>query len=327
MIYFDAAPLEGVTDYVYRAVHHRFFPETDRYYTPFIAANWTRHLKKKEEMEVTPELNSGVILVPQILTDDPEVLLYTVRMMRGLGYRTVNLNLGCPSVTVTRHGKGAAQLADPDRLDAFFETYFEHAAEYGVDDVKLTVKTRIGMHSAREAGRLIRIYNRYPVAEVIVHARTGKAFYGGSADLDAFSEFAALCVRPLLYNGDVVDLPSFRHICERFPDLCGVMAGRGLVTNPALIRMLKGGRLLSCEELRCFHDELLEERLRTGEGFQSASGKMKELWYYMGHMFPHAEDALGRIRAAQDLAEYRTAVEHLFQTRKPDPFAKFYATN
>ena len=326
-MYFDAAPLEGVTDYVYRAVHHRFFPETDRYYTPFIAANWTRHLKKKEEMEVTPELNSGVILVPQILTDDPEVLLFTVRMLREKGYRTVNLNLGCPSVTVMRHGKGAAQLADPDRLDAFFETYFENAAAYGVRGVKLTVKTRVGMDSGREAGRLIGIYNRYPIAEVIVHARTGKAFYGGEVDLEAFSEFAEHCAHPLLFNGDVVDPASCQRICALFPALSGVMIGRGLIANPALVRMLKGGAPLSCEELRCFHEGLLEERMRTGGGFQSICGKMKELWYYMGQMFPRAEDALGKIRAAQDFAAYRAAVENLFQTTKPDPFAKFSATN
>ena len=39
------APLEGITGYVYRNAHHKFFPGTDRYYMPFVAPNYTKHFK------------------------------------------------------------------------------------------------------------------------------------------------------------------------------------------------------------------------------------------------------------------------------------------
>ena len=63
------APLEGITGYVYRNAHHKFFPGTDRYYTPFVAPNYTKHFKTKEKRDVAAENNAGVPLVPQVLSN------------------------------------------------------------------------------------------------------------------------------------------------------------------------------------------------------------------------------------------------------------------
>ena len=73
------APMEGITTYPFRQVHHRFFPGIDAYYTPFLVANQTRHFKKKELREIDPLNSEGFTLVPQLLGNDAELFLDALR--------------------------------------------------------------------------------------------------------------------------------------------------------------------------------------------------------------------------------------------------------
>ena len=116
---FYFAPMEGITGYVLRNVHAKLFPGIDRYYLPFIAAQSSHRLKNKEKADVSPEHNAGIRAVPQILSKSAEDFVATAEILRELGYREVNLNLGCPSPTVTVKGKGAGMLRDTEVLDRF----------------------------------------------------------------------------------------------------------------------------------------------------------------------------------------------------------------
>ena len=73
------APLEGITGYVYRNAHHKFFPGTDRYYTPFVAPNYTKHFKTKEKRDVAPANNAGVPQVPQVPTPVQELAMLVLK--------------------------------------------------------------------------------------------------------------------------------------------------------------------------------------------------------------------------------------------------------
>ena len=125
------APLEGITGYVYRNAHHKFFPGTDRYYTPFVAPNYTKHFKTKEKRDVAPENNAGVPLVPQVLSNKADETLWAVEELARLGYEEVNLNLGCPMPTVARKKKGSGLLKFTDELDAYLDGVFEGIARAG----------------------------------------------------------------------------------------------------------------------------------------------------------------------------------------------------
>ena len=114
-IRFDFAPMEGITDYPYRSAHSRCFPGTDRYYSPFIAANQTCSMKTREKKDVAPEHNSGVVLVPQILTNHAEVFLWAVReMLDGGGVADVTDDR---IVELVFEGVGYAQV--PSAVGAF----------------------------------------------------------------------------------------------------------------------------------------------------------------------------------------------------------------
>ena len=158
------APLEGLTDATFRRIHHKYFPEgIDRYYTPFFSPTIHRALTPREARELPPADSLGAVVIPQILTKVPEDFLWMTEQCRDLGYKEVNLNLGCPSGTVTAKGKGSGMLREPDGLERFLDEIFASAC------LPISVKTRIGFYDSTEFPRLLEIYNRYPIKELTVH--------------------------------------------------------------------------------------------------------------------------------------------------------------
>ena len=335
-IYF--APLEGITGFAYRNVHRQFFgDQIDKYFSPFAAPNYTHHFKTREREDIEPANNEGLRLVPQILTNRSEDFLWAAEEMHAMGYREINLNLGCPMPTVVKKGRGSGQLGDLDALDLFLEQICEgmekiaglldaeitaekkaeinaekNAEENTGIKIRFTVKTRIGLESASRAAALLEIYNRYPIAELTVHPRTQRDLYGGKPDLETFSLFLEQSVHPVVYNGDIFSLSDYEKICVRFPECRAVMIGRGLIANPALARELKGGPPLQMEELRLFHDAVYESLRKTLPGQAPLLGKMKELWFYMGRNFTGADRCLKEIKKAKNEIQYRAAVRTLF---------------
>ena len=118
------APMEGVTGAVYRRTHHDYFPGIDKYFMPFITPTANGRLTPRQKRDVAPEVNAGVPAVPQLLTKSAEDFIWAANALFDMGYREVNLNLGCPSGTVTAKGKGAGFLGDPDALDRFLDAVF-----------------------------------------------------------------------------------------------------------------------------------------------------------------------------------------------------------
>ena len=327
---FYFAPLEGITGFAYRNVHRQFFGEAvDKYFSPFAAPNYTHHFKTREREDIDPANNRDVNLVPQILTNRAGDFLWAAREMAAMGYREINLNLGCPMPTVVKKGRGSGQLGDPDALDRFLEEICEGMdREFGLvtarsgdstinghtlaEKIRFSVKTRIGVESAEHAGKLLGIYNRYPIAELTVHPRTQRDLYGGKPDLETFSLFLEGCRHPVVYNGDIFTVSDYEKICVRFPECRAVMLGRGLIANPALARELIGGAPLQKEELRRFHDAVYEALKETLPGQTPLLGKMKELWFYMGQNFRDADRFLKDIKKAKSEIQYRAAVRTLF---------------
>lgn len=320
-IYF--APLEGITGFAYRNVHRQFFGDTVcKYFAPFAAPNYTHHFKTREREDIDPVNNGDLCLVPQILTNRAGDFLWAAEEMYAMGYREINLNLGCPMPTVVRKGRGSGQLGDPDALDLFLEEICRGMdqipgkicpqGDCGTEKIRFTVKTRIGLESACNAGRLVEIYNRYPIDELTVHPRTQRDLYGGKPDLETFSMFLEESIHPLVYNGDIFSPQDYDRIRARFPGCSAVMLGRGLIANPALARELCGGAPLQKEELRRFHDAVFQSLKASLPGQAPLMGKMKELWFYMGRNFSCADRFLKEIKKAKNEIQYQSAVRALF---------------
>ena len=159
------APMEGITGYVYRNAINKIYGGIDKYFTPFIVPTIKREFKTRELRDILPENNCDIEVIPQILTNDVEGFLTTVDSLKKYGYEEVNLNLGCPSKTVTTKGKGSGFLEYIDQMEELFDRYFK------ISDVKLSIKTRIGYYEVEEADRLFHLYERFPFEEVIYFKR------------------------------------------------------------------------------------------------------------------------------------------------------------
>ena len=303
---FSFAPMEGVTSCVYRRTHRACFGGADRYYAPFLAPDGAGRCKDGAWRDLRPENNPDGLPVPQILCNRAEAFLTVARELEAMGYREVDLNAGCPSATVVPKHKGAGMLADLRSLDDFLADVFSRCP------LKISVKTRLGLENTEEFPAILEIYRRYPLAELIIHARGRAGMYRSAPDLAAFEAAFAACAFPVCYNGSVVDAGSLETVLRRVPKLERVMIGRGAAANPALFRVLRGGSALGADELKEFLDRYEAALTESGLGAYHTLGRLKELWFYIGTLFPEEKRALKAIRKAQDAGDYHAALERLF---------------
>lgn len=310
------APLEGITGYIYRSAFHRIFSGVNRYFTPFITPHTDQCFNSREKNDVLPEHNAGMTMIPQILTNRAEDFIRVADALFELGYEEVNLNLGCPSGTVVSRGRGAGFLGEPDRLDAFLEQVFETLDFGGIKGKRLSVKTRLGIKEPEEFDRLLSVYNRYPICEVIVHARVREDYYKKPVRRECLAQILAASSHPVCYNGDIFSVSQYEKLTEEFPALNRVMLGRGLLANPGLAEQITSGKGMSKEQFYVLHNAILEGYLEVQLGERNTLFKMKELWYYMIHMFPDGKKYAKRIKKAERMSDYRAAVEELFRDRE-----------
>ena len=303
---YSLAPMEGVTDSVYRQICHRMFAPFDRYYTPFLTPTRDRLITARQRRELDPERNAGLDTVPQLLTNDPELFLWAAEILADLGCREVNLNLGCPSGTVVKKKRGSGLLGDPALLDRLLDGIFSRAK------IAVSVKTRLGLRSEQEFPALLDIFNRYPICELTVHPRVQTDQYRGPVRMDAFALAMRESIAPVCYNGDLFCPEDVDGLLSRFPELHAVMLGRGAVANPGLIGQLRGGGWITKDQLRAFHDALYAEYQVVMPGFKPTVFRMREYWSFWACLFEGPEKHLKRIRKASRFEEYEQAVGGLF---------------
>ena len=250
-IYF--APMEGITDGILRSVHRKVFGGVDVYCLPFHKLTQTRSLTAREKRDTDPEENRGLNVLPQALTRDPEQLLDWLEYIASLGYECGDLNLGCPSPTVTKRGRGSGMLQDPGFLVSFFDYVFSRPLP-----AALSVKTRIGFERPEEWERILEILAEFPFDHVTVHIRTMKEQYTAVNHPEAFDAAVRKGIAHPVYNGDLRTPEDVEKLKARCPETEAVMIGRGLLADPALARKLRGGAEASEEELAAWYSALYE---------------------------------------------------------------------
>lgn len=302
------APLEGITGYLYRGIHHKHYPGLDRYYAPFVVTRDGGIMKKKELRDILPENNPGITLIPQILTNDADNFLRASESMYALGYDQVNLNLGCPSGTVTGKGRGSGFLKWENRhkLEAFLEKIFRETQG------KISIKTRIGWDDPEEFTKILELYRQFPICELIIHPRTRTEMYQPGVHRECFDEAYEQMDCPLCYNGDLATSEDVVQIGERYPDLPAVMIGRGLLADPAMVARMQG-RDCSKDRLWDFYQDIFRAYQQELSGDTHLLQKMKELWIFMAPQFCEYEKYLKKIKKSHKLAEYEVVVAQLFE--------------
>ncbi len=307
---YELAPLEGITNYIVRNSYAHHFPGADYYFTPFIQAS--KGLSQKVKRDLDPSNNSDLQLIPQLMANKADDLLKMGRLIQDTyGYQTFNLNLGCPSGTVTAKGRGAGALLDLEALDAMLYQVYDEAP------FDLSIKTRIGYAAPDEWPAIMDIYKKYPMAELIIHPRLREEFYKGKPHLDAFLAATDTISCPLIYNGDIVDLKSYHQILHHFPEIDGVMIGRGCLRNPALFEEIRTDQPLAEDDFRrrllAFHDEILAGYQEIFSGEKDVTIHLKEIWASLSDSFCDIDKPLKKLRKSKTTEEYLIYARDIIQ--------------
>lgn len=303
-IYF--APMEGITGDIYRRTYNKYFDNIYKYFTPFIAPHQNKIMNYKEKNDILPENNKGMVVVPQILTNSSEDFIKVADKLIEYGYDEVNLNLGCPSGTVVSKNKGSGFLSEREALDKFLEEIFNKV------NMKISIKTRNGRDNHEEFYKLIEIYNKYPLEELIVHPRIQKDFYKNKPNMDIFNDAIKLSKNKLCYNGDIFTKDNYNAFEQKYNNIDMVMLGRGIIANPGLTNEIKNNTFLNKQDLRNFVDELLEEYMKRLQSEKNVLFKMKEIWSYMIYIFSNNKKYNKRIKKSQRMSDYLETLNDLF---------------
>ena len=297
------APMEGLTDSIYRRLHHKYFPGVDRYYMPFLSPTIHRQLTHKEDRELPMADSVPFAAVPQVLTKVPEDFLWAAEVCRDRGYDEVNLNIGCPSGTVVSKGKGSGMLRNPSDLDRFLEEIFS------ASPLPVSVKTRLGLENSEEFPAILEVLNRYPIRELTIHPRVRKQFYDGTVDMDMFDYAVQNSTNPLCYNGDILSLQQAETLLQKYPQIQSVMIGRGLIADPGI---LSGGTDIAA--LEGFMNELMAVYEVEFGGSRNAIFRLKENWGFLHNRFEGCDKLWKRLRKTTDAAEFKSISAEIFHT-------------
>lgn len=304
------APLQGYTEAAYRNAHAVAFGGVDTYYTPFVRVD-RGEFRHRDVRDIEPDNNTTPHLIPQLIAPTAEKAERLICLFIEKGYKEVNINLGCPFPVLAKRHNGSGILPHPEEVKALLSAIEAHP------EIHFSVKMRLGWEQPDECLALAPLLNDLPLTHIALHPRLGKQEYKGEVDLEGFRAFYEACRHPLIYNGDLTTVEEIERTAERFPQLAGIMIGRGLLANPALALEYKQGRSLSpterSERLRTLHAAVFghyEEQIQGGDAQLLA--KMKTFWEYL---LPDADRKQKKaIHKANKLEVYQQAVSCLILT-------------
>ena len=300
------APLQGFTEDSYRRIHNELAGGVTAYYTPFLRLEH-KGIRTKDARDVRPEFNTDVPIIPQVIAKDGEEFTFLVNYLTELGYREIDVNMGCPFPLQTRHGRGAGILQQPESVKQIAEIIRQR------DDITFSIKMRLGLTDEGEGLSLLPLLNATPLKHITLHPRLGSQQYNGTADLDAFERFAEKTTHRLIYNGDLKTPADIHAIATRFPSLAGIMIGRGLLARPSLAQEVIEGtewhRAKRIALVKKMHDHYHAHLSTIIPGEAQLLTKVRTFWEYM-------EEECGRkawkkIMKAGSMRNYLNAINEL----------------
>jgi tRNA-dihydrouridine synthase B len=305
-------PMRGFTDHIYRNTFSEHFGGYDLAVAPFIVDVAGGKIGTKHVKGLMPEDNTGMPVVPQILSKSADRFIALANYLFDLGYETVNWNLGCPFPMVVKKKRGSGLLPHIDLITAFLDKVM--AAIKG----RLSIKTRLGLKVKDDIFKLIPVLNRYPLDEIIIHPRIGIQRYAGEVDLSAFEACLTEIDHPVVYNGDIRSVADINGLIKRFPGVNRWMIGRWALVDPFLAMMIKTGDGIPAdriEQMRQFHDVLFKRYQKILFGPSHIVNKMKGFWQYFSKPYEGPQNPMKKIKKARTPEQYLDLVERFFESQ------------
>lgn len=239
------APLQGLTDSAFRHFHSMLTADgATEYFTPFLRVEHGE-VRRRDVAELSSVLNEGTNLTPQIIFRSPDEFSQLVETVIAAGHNRINLNLGCPFPPQVKKGRGAGLLIRPELLGDIAG----RIRAYG-SAITFSIKMRLGVDRPDSWRDVVDIINDMPLDHVTIHPRTATQQYTGELHLDEFEMLAKALKHQVIFNGEIHTPDDITSLRERYPELAGVMVGRGLLSRPTLFAEYLNSEPLTADDCR-----------------------------------------------------------------------------
>lgn len=301
------APMQDVTDLAFMRTLHRIGSLPDAFITAYFRSTPTTCALAEHNLRCIDENETGIPVLAQLAGSEATALLRDAAMLLARpGVAGINLNAGCPSPLVNRHGAGAGLLRDLPRF-AEITQKLRQAIPAG----QFSIKCRLGWEQAEtEFSAILEILHAARADEVGIHARTRKQLYGGTPDFRYVRQAASTLTCPVLANGDIGTVQQATD-CLQSTGTAGLMIGRGAVRNPYLFRQLKGGPPPTAEEMRQYYSILVEETGQVLLQKRTEKGHCNRMKKYLAFCYPDfSPEQEYRLRRCTSIPEMLRILEH-----------------
>lgn len=309
-----SSPLQGFTDFRFRNAFHHYFGGIDTFYAPYIRLQGKMVIKNSYQLDLAPENNSTLTIIPQVITNDPDEFVFVAKYVQSLGYKELNWNLGCPYPMVTKSGMGSGLICQPARIQEVL------TKAHNETDIVVSMKMRMGYENAAEILDTFPVLDQFPLKSIAIHARIGKQLYKGPVDLEAFEKCVTGTRHKLYYNGDITSVAAFKKIEERFPTIDHYLIGRGLIADPFLPNMIKNNTTTYPKDrwdiFMAFHNTIYQDYDAYLSGPTPIRMKMLGFWKYFAETTSQPQKTFKAIKKATTPNKYREAVSQIIRTEK-----------
>lgn len=268
---FYAAPLQGLTEAVWRKIHRGTPWAADEYFTPFL-----RNENGQPRSRDLRDLAKDPDAIPQVIFRNFDEFMLLVEVLSSQGFRSIDLNLGCPFPPQVKRGRGAGLLRAPEVLVEVGNFISEYP------ELAFSVKMRPGIESSDDWRQIAGIINSVPLNHVTIHPRLIRNPYDGPLLMEEFSVMAAEINHPIVFNGSLTTPADIDGILVAAPNIAGLMIGRGLLMRPTLIaEWRKGSEMTPAERGRALlriNGEILNEMSQILCGDTQILQKIKPYW-------------------------------------------------
>ncbi len=214
------APMAGITDLPLRELAAQ--GGAGLVYTEMVSATALVH-KDKKTLKLLATSENETVVAAQIFGTKPEIMSECAKMIQDLGYKIIDINLGCPAKKIAKSGAGVKLLENPKNVENILK-----AVVKGVS-VPVTAKIRIGLIEGQNiAPEIIQIAQDCGIKMVALHSRFAQNQHSGQPDLEAFAKAVENAKIPIAANGGIIDVITAEKFLK-IPKCAGLMIGRGAI--------------------------------------------------------------------------------------------------
>ena len=264
------APMAGITDYSFRKILEKFSP--DFLFTEMVNSHLLATHDKTTETELLKYdslKNTGT----QVFGSDEKEIIYSFQKLEKMGFKKINLNMGCPQPKIIKNGAGSALLLNKVFIDNLICKLKKHLSS----ETEISIKIRTGYKNFSEPEFYLNLANKYQLDFICVHGRTQEQIYNGKADWDIIRKLGTLPRNvDFIGNGDLFEPHDIVQKISN-SNLDGIMLARGIIGNPWLIPQIKElmefGKIFTIPKFSEVKSTLLEhlELLSENKGAITAS--------------------------------------------------------